>query len=284
MQININRHKDLAWLSIYTAALLTLGVWDILYLNGPALKLVARGFFNSMVIAMMTVIFTLMGGWIIAITLNAFSSGRTRSLYMLISFMLNLIRSVPQVVGVLFGYVAVGMLIEANVLKGSLSSFTLLALGMSIVVVPEVVDLFRDRIAHFKSLDFYNAMRLCGISEGRIVNVNIIWNNSRVHVLNKLIAVFGSALFLQCSVDFVISVGLSTDVNAVTLPTTLGSLLANIDSKQDILAIGHTLTHPLYAPNLLYSHLQGLSVAFLIVFTLLCVYNISNGFAQRHKL
>jgi hypothetical protein len=78
--------------------------------------------------------------------------------------------------------------------------------------------------------------------------------------------------------------GLSTDVSSVNLPVTLGSLLARIDSKQDILAIGHTFTNPGYFPRLFFAHLQGITVAFLIVFTLLCIYKISNGFARRYEL
>ena len=99
-----------------------------------------------------------------------------------------------------------------------------------------------------------------------------------------LLAVFGTAVFLLCSVDSIVSVGLSTDVSAVSLPQTLGGLLASIDSKQDILAIGYALTHPLHISRLFFQHLQGVTVAFLLVFTLLSVYNISNGFAERHRL
>ena len=127
-------------------------------------------------------------------------------------------------------------------------------------------------------------MRVCGIPDRRIVNFDILWKNSRLHILNKLIAVLGYAVFLQCSVDFIISVGLSTDVNEVTLPPTLGSLLATIDSKQDILAVGYTLTHPLYAGNLLFEHLQGITVAFLIVFSLFSIHAIAKGYAERNRL
>ena len=127
-------------------------------------------------------------------------------------------------------------------------------------------------------------MRVCGVSENRIINFDILWKNSRIHIFNKLISVFGSAIFLQCSVDFIISVGLSTDVNPVSIPVTLGSLLAKIDSKQDILAIGYTLFHPAYFPKLLFQHLQGITVAFLIVFSLFSINNISNGYAERHRL
>jgi hypothetical protein len=85
-------------------------------------------------------------------------------------------------------------------------------------------------------------------------------------------------------VDFIISVGLSTDVSSVNLPVTLGSLLAKIDSKQDILAIGYSLTHLGYIIRLPFEHLQGISVSFIIVFTLVCMYQIGNGFARRHHL
>ena len=118
----------------------------------------------------------------------------------------------------------------------------------------------------------------------RIINRDILWKNSRLHIFNKLISVFGMAVFLQCSVDFVISVGLSTQVNTVDLPTTLGGVLAHIESKQDILAIGHTLTHPFYFGNLFFQHLQGITTALLIVVSLLCIHNIANGFAERHRL
>jgi hypothetical protein len=85
-------------------------------------------------------------------------------------------------------------------------------------------------------------------------------------------------------VDFIISVGLSKNVSAVNLPVTLGSLLAKIDSKQDILAVGIALTDPSYFTALFFDHLQGLNVAFLIVFSLLCIYKIANGFARRFHL
>jgi ABC-type dipeptide/oligopeptide/nickel transport system permease subunit len=187
-------------------------------------------------------------------------------------------------VGVLFGYVFLTYFIEKGTVNNTIIIILLLALIMSVFIFIEIVDLMSERIAYFKKRDFYNAMRVCGISENRIINFDILWKNSRIHIFNKLISVFGVAVFLQCSVDFIISVGLSTDVSSVNLPITLGSLLAKIDSKQDILAIGYSITHPGYIKNLFFGHLQGVTVSFLIVFTLLCIYNISNGYAERHRL
>jgi ABC-type dipeptide/oligopeptide/nickel transport system permease subunit len=162
--------------------------------------------------------------------------------------------------------------------------FILMAGCMSLFIFNELADLMTERIAYYQQLDFYNAMRVCGISEWRIINADILLKNSRLHIINKLIAVFGMAVFLQCSVDFIISVGLSNQVSALDLPATLGSLLANIDSKQDILAIGYTLTHPWYVGNLFFKNLQGISVALVLVYTLICIYKISNEYAERNRL
>jgi ABC-type dipeptide/oligopeptide/nickel transport system permease subunit len=229
-------------------------------------------------------VFTLVLAWGVTLALHFLEAQKTKALYLLLTFLLNLIRSIPQIVGILFGYVGVSVLVQAGVLRNAVVIFPLLAFCVSLFVFIEFVDLMRERIAHYQKLDFYNAMRVCGISEGRVINFDILWKNSRIHILNKLISVFGAAIFLQCSVDFIISVGLSTDVNAVTLPATLGSLLAKIDSKQDILSIGYALTHPGYIGALFFEHLLGITVAFLIVFSLLSLYHIANGYAERHRL
>ena len=278
------KRKASRWLGIWLAGILLVGIWDVLFLNRPALLQVTAGFFNTFCVALLVVVFTLLLAWGFALALHFLDAGRNRTPYMLLTFALNLIRSIPQIVGILFGYVGVSALVEAGFIRSPVLIFSLLALSISLFVFIEFVDLLRERIAHFQKLDFYNAMRVCGISEGRVINFDILWKNSRIHILNKLISVFGAAIFLQCSVDFIISVGLSTDVNSVTLPATMGSLLAKIDSKQDILAIGYTLTHPAYAGNLFFEHLMGLTVAFLVVFTLMSVYHIANGYAERHRL
>lgn len=277
-------HRDSLWAVIWLSVITLTVAWDVLFLNKPALKRVVTGFVNTVVIAVLVIIVTVFLGWLTTLIILRLQQNKKNPVYLLFTFILNLIRSVPQIVGVLFGYILVSSLVGKEILRSNLLIFPLLAAIMSLFIFLEMVDLMCERVAHFKKLDFYNAMLVCGIPERRIVNFDILWKNCRIHIMNKLIAIFGSAVFLQCSVDFIISVGLSTDVNSVNLPVTLGSLLANIDSKLDILAIGHTLTHPLYVKNLFFEHLQGVTVAFLIVFTLLSVYNVSNGFAERHRL
>ena len=277
-------HKDFRWALIWLVTTAIIAVWDILFLNTPALKLVVAGFFNTFVIAFLVIIVTLVLGWIATLGLHYLLEGKHKTGYLLLNFLFNLVRSVPQVIGILLGYVVIGMFIQQGLVHSGFVVFALLALCMGLFIFLEMADCMRERIDHYQKLDFYNAMRVCGVSQSRIINFNILWKNSRIHIFNKLISVMGIAVFLQCSVDFIISVGLSTQANQVTLPITLGSLLANLDSKQDILAVGNTLTHPLYFPHLFFEHLQGLTVAFLIVFSLLCIHNIANGYAERHRL
>jgi ABC-type dipeptide/oligopeptide/nickel transport system permease subunit len=160
----------------------------------------------------------------------------------------------------------------------------LMALSISLFQFTEIVDLISERIQFYKQTDFFNAMLVCGIKENVIINSEILLKNSIGHIINKFIALFGGTIFLQCSVDFIISVGLSTKVSAVNFPITLGNLLARIDSKQDILAIGHTLMNPTYFSHLFFEHLQGISIAFIIVFSLLCIYKIVNGLSARLEI
>jgi ABC-type dipeptide/oligopeptide/nickel transport system permease subunit len=276
--------RDFIWLCIWLSTIAVVGVWDLLFLNKPAFKQVAAGLINTFFISFQVIIYTLILAWAVTVALQFLESRKNHTGYLVLTFFLNLTRSVPQIVGVLFGYIWITSLFRRGSMTSSAGIFSLMALVMSLFIFVELVDLMRDRIRYFKTLDFYNAMRVCGISENRIINFHILWKNSRIHIFNKLIAVFGIAVFLQCSVDFIISVGLSLEADLVTLPATLGSLLAKIDSKQDILAIGYTLTHPGYFSNLFFKHLQGLTVSFLIVFSLLSIYHISNGYAERHRL
>ncbi|MBD3225847.1 MAG: ABC transporter permease subunit [Caldithrix sp.] len=276
--------KDKLWLVIWITGILLLIWWNAIFLNRPAFKRLLTGFGNTLFIASLVIVFTLILSWIMTWFLYVLRHQKKRWGFMSVTFVLNLIRSVPQIVGILFAYVAVQGMLYRGMISSDVNIFVLTALAISLFIFLEVVDLMQERIRYFQNLDFYNAMRVCGFTDWRIINFHILWKNSRIHILNKVISVFGMAVFLQCSVDFIISVGLSTQVSAVNLPTTLGSLLANIDSKQDILAIGYSLSHPGYISNLFFKHLQGLSTAFILVFTLLSVFKISNGFADRYRL
>ena len=276
--------KDRIWLLTWIGVVLLVWAWDMLFLNRPALRQIEEGFINTLIISSLVIIFSLIFAWLIIFSDILINNMRFRGLRLLVTFFLNLLRSIPQIVGILAGYIALTYLITGGFITNQLLIITLIALIISIFIFQEIVDLMRERIDYFKRSDFFNAMSVCGISEFRIVNIDILWKNSRIHLLNKLISIFGIAVFLQCSVDFIVSVGLSTDISRVNLPATLGGLLAKIDSKQDILAIGQLFTNPSYIGRIFVEHLQGITIAFLIVFTLLSSYKISNGYSERFRL
>lgn len=275
--------RDIRWLVLWAAGLAAAGAWNLAFLNRPALALVLSGFLNTFAVSVLVLVFCLGAAWAATLAL-LYLEENLRPGYLALAFALNLIRSVPQIVGILFGYVWIADAVNRGILRSQGAILVLMAAVTGLFIFNELIDLMRERIAHFRKGDFYSAMQVCGFSKARIVNFHILWKNSRLHIFNKIISIFGMAIFLQCSVGFIISVGLSTEVDLITLPATLGSLLAHIDSKQDILAIGYTLTHPSHAPQLLFKHLQGLTTAFVLVFSLVCIHRISVGFAERHRL
>jgi hypothetical protein len=284
MRIAVRQYSDLRWTLIWIGGLLAALIWSRLFLNYPAFSRLLSAMFNSLWVAVLAVLFSFILGYGATLLQYSLQKQRIRTLEMLFIFALNLIRSVPQIIGLLSGYIWIALMIEERLLASRWLIIILFAAVTALFIFSELFDLLRERIAHYKKSDFFDAMVVCGISESRIINFDIFWKNSRTHILNKLIAVFAAAIFLQCSVDFIISVGLSTDVAAVNLPPTLGSMLAKLDSKQDILAIGYSLGHPGYLTELLFTHLQGITIAFVIVFSLLSLNRIGAGFAERKRL
>jgi ABC-type microcin C transport system permease subunit YejE len=276
--------KDKLWLLIWVGGLGALWLWNTLFLNRPALLQIETAFLHTVVTGALVVSFTLILGWSVGVALYFLDRPGRRTFYLLLTFSLNVIRSVPQIVGVLVGYILLTILVEKEILRSSFAQMSWMALVISLFVFLEVVDLVRERIGYYNTLDFVPAMLCCGIRESRIVNIEILWKNSFAHIVHKLIAIFGISIFLQCSIDFIISVGLSTEVSSSNFPVTLGGVLAKMDSKQDILAIGTFLFSPLSVKSLFVAHLQGITVASIIVFTLLCVYHIANGFVRRFQL
>lgn len=272
------------WISVWSAGLLAVWVWLALYLNHPAFLLVQEAFVNTMVSALSVVILTLVFGWATALSLHFLDRPGRRQFYLTLAFFLNLLRSIPQIVGMLLGYVVLSVLIRGELLHAEVTQLFVASILTSLFLFQEVADLIRERINYYMNLDFVSALLVCGVKERTVINREILRKNSLAHLVQKSVAVFGTAIFLVCSVDFIISVGLSMDVSLSNFPVTLGSMLAKIDSKQDILFIGSALSDVRVIPTLFFEHLQGVSVAFLIVFTLLCVYKISNGLVQRYRL
>ena len=280
----VKGRKDILWLLVWIVGMTMLWLWDVVFLNEPALERIQTAFVNSFFTGSMVVVFSLIVGWSAGVGLYLLEHSKWRKLSGAGTLILNALRSLPQIIVVLIGYVALTVLLHEEMIRSMFMQLLWISGVISLAVFLEVADTVRSRIEYFRTLDFVDAMLCCGIRESRIINIEILWKNSRSHLLHKAIAVFGISIFLQSSIDFIISVGLSTDVALSNLPLTLGSLLATLDSKQDILAISNLFGDLSYFPALFVRHLQGLSVAFCIVFTLLCMYGIGNGFQRRHRL
>lgn len=276
--------KDLLWSALWVGGLALTWAWLGLYLNTPARILVGAACVHTFGGAAAAVALAFVMGWGAALFLHFLESSRRRAAYLALSFLLNLLRSVPQIVGMLIGYVIVTGLTLNESLTSDTSRILATSLVTALFVFQEVVDLIRERIRHFESLEFVSALLVLGVPSAVIINREILLKNSVAHLVQKSVALFGRAIFLICSIDFIISVGLSTEVSLSNLPVTLGSMLAKLDSKQDILAIGTALTDLRVVPTLFVEHIQGISVAFLIVYTLLCVYRIANGLMERYRL
>lgn len=276
--------KDILWALIWSGGVLALWAWLGSALNSPARVQVQTASLNTVLGALGVVVLSLLLGWGTALTLHYLDRPRRRKAYFVLTFLLNLIRSVPQMVGMLVGYVVLTALIRGEALRSEPAQLLAASVVTSLFVFQEVSDLIRERIRHYMQSDFVNALLVCGVPEFTVINREILRKNSLAHLVQKGVAVFGSAVFLVCSIDFIISVGLSTDVSLSNFPVTLGSMLAKLDSKQDILVIGTAFSDPSLIPTLFVEHVQGISVAFLIVFTLLCVYKISNGLVERYRL
>lgn len=277
------RKKYILWSGIWLLGILFLWIWNILFLNAPDLRQIQTAVINSFLMSLSVVIFSLLLGWIFSLILYFLRRMNNKIPYAIFVFSINIIRSVPQIIGILLLYFLVTQLMLQNVISNFYIIMLLMAASITLFQFLEIMDLLIERIDYYRKTDFFNALLVCGVKELNIINKEIFFKNSRKHIFNKLIALFGSTIFLQCSIDFILSIGLSTKISSVNFPITLGNLLARIDSKQDILAIGHTLMNPTYFSNLFFEHLQGITIALIIVFTLICIYKISNAFMEYRE-
>lgn len=284
LTLYLSERMDVVWLVIWLGGLFLMWVWNAIFLNSPALERIQTAFLNSLATGLAVAVLSLVLGWAMGVGMNVLERSERKTLYGLATFATDVLRSVPQILVVLIGYVLLTFMLFDGTIRSNVGQLAWIACTIALAVSFEVADTVRERINYFRTLDFVDAMLACGISERRIINIEILWKNSRSHLLHKLIAIFGVSIFLQCSIDFIVSVGLSNDVSLANFPVTLGSLLANVDSKQDILALSNLFSDPTYISAILVRHLQGVSVAFCIIFTLICVYMIANNFVRRHRL
>lgn len=275
---------DVKWLIILLAGLSALLAWDIFFLNKPAFSRVWSGFGNTLLVSLISLVTALLFSFGISSLITLSKWNENHKVTRIGEFILNLFRSVPQIIGLLTCFLILTLLVTSEMITGKFGVLTGFGISVGLVIFYEFSDMLLERVSWFEQSDFVNASRTAGVPDLHLLFVEIWWRNSRSHLINKLISGFGATLFLLCSIDFVLSVGLSSSVSAINFPPTLGSLLAHIDSKQDLLAVGILFSDPGYFPQLFTRHLQGFSVAFLIIFTLACLFKIGASYTRRKRL
>jgi hypothetical protein len=280
----LRQRKDMRWLMLWFAGMIVVWIWDALFLDPLSFELLQVAIFNTFFGAVAAVVVALALGWGTALVLYFLESSTWKVFFLPVLFLLNLLRSIPQIIGMLVGYMLLGFWMANGMMQHGMEQTIWMACVIGVLCSLEIIDLIGERIAFFKRSDYFHAMQCCGMKESRIINVEILWKSSSAHIVHKSVSLFGDSIFLQCSIGFIVSVGLSNEVSLTNFPVTLGSLLAKLDSKQDILAVGSVFANPSYLPHLFFEHLQGVSVAALLVFTLLCLYHIADGLVHSYDL
>ncbi len=277
---DLRKAKDKLWVVIFLVGFFVIFAWNYFFLNEDAFNKWIEAIFYTYSLAGVTVLISFLFGWGLALFKELAESRGNSAAVLFVNLFLDFLKTAPQIIVLLFGYtVMIFYLRNAPAL-----SFVWLAFVLSLAFLNDVFDEMSNRIAVFRKSDFYNAMLISGIKESRIINRDILLLNSSAHLINRAVMVFSSAFFLLCSADFIVSVGLTENITLSGLPATLGNILAHVSSKEDILAVRELFSNPLYFPELFTTHLQGISAAAVLVFTLISAYKISNGIVERKRI
>ena len=143
----ITGRADILWFLIWITGLAVLGLWDAFFLNPPAFALVRAAFTNTLFVCTLVLALSLLLGWSTGLLLY-FLERRRPPIYLAATFGLNLLRSIPQIVGALIGYVVLTVLLENGHLAGKTAQLLWMTLGISLLVFHELADRVRERITY----------------------------------------------------------------------------------------------------------------------------------------
>jgi hypothetical protein len=186
-----------------------------------------------------------------------------------------LIQLIPQIVWLIIAYSFLNEIIVQYAI-GYMGIISSSAIMFSFVLLPNVFLFLEERLNYEKEHGAYYPLRTLGVSLLRSILSEVLWRQNRVHLFLKMCALVASLFFLQISIEFIISVGLSETIGVINFPLSLGQLLVQIGSKQDLLAVAYSLFNPSYLSTLFSQHLFGLSIAFCIFTGMITSYKISS--------
>ena len=59
--------KDVLWLLLWLGGIAAVGIWDVAFLNRPALRMLWSGFLNTVLISLLVIAFSLVLSWTAAV-------------------------------------------------------------------------------------------------------------------------------------------------------------------------------------------------------------------------
>ena len=129
--IIIKQRKYLRWFILWLGGMFGLWLWDAFYLNSLSYELICSALVNTFYGASAAVALSLFIGWLLGLASHFWQNGKARGLYLSLMFVLNLIRSIPQIVGLLIGYILLTFFIGHRILESHLSQILWMAFIMS---------------------------------------------------------------------------------------------------------------------------------------------------------
>ena len=266
------------WIFFFIISVSIIFTWNSAYLNDRSFYLIRTAYFNSLVIAFCSIVLVLLLTWFLSVI--AITGERIKRF---VYFFMNQGILIPQVLIVLFGQAFLNKLILSGFINSAFEYILFSSMILSIALFSETLTFFNNRIELLKERGFYEAMTSLKISKWRIVHFDILWDNSRKIIITKAVALFATVFFLQVIVDFIISVGLSRDLNQFNFPPSLGTVLADTTSKEDLLYVQHIFKNPGLIKNLFFRHLQGISIVAMFFVTLLSLVKYSSEKLSRNS-
>jgi hypothetical protein len=271
-----NRSKY--WIFFFLISITVIFIWDKIYLNERSFTLVFNAYLNSILIAVLAIIIVISASWLLSLL-----SSINNVLKQIVYFFMNQGILIPQVLIVLFGQTILNILIVSGHLNNSIEYMIYSSIILSFSLLSESLTFFINRIELLKERGFYESMTSLNIRKWRIVHFDILWDNSRKIIITKAVSLFATVFFIQVIVDFIISVGLSRDLSQFNFPPSLGTVLADTTSKEDLLYVQHIIKNPSLIKNLFYRHLQGISLVAMLFVTLLSMVKYSSEQLMRNK-
>ena len=162
---DLYKKKDQLWIAIWILVLLFVFTWNAMFLNTPAFNKLITAFINSVTGGIIVVILSAGLGW--AATMGSISTtgSNNKIVNIIVGFLLNFVRSIPQIIGILIGYIILTWMLIDETITSHTMQIIWMSLFISLFVFLEITDLLTERINHYRKTDFYNAMLACGMRE-----------------------------------------------------------------------------------------------------------------------